>query len=202
MRFSYFTPGEIIFVTHWMGAWVGSRASSENRQIFAPFRESNPVRPVRNALLYQNKLSTTTLSSLLSKWKYHLRRLCFKLYKFNYTAVKFSLGLFFGPDLLWQWRALRLHQKKPLKWNLEVPSLDWSSHMANPTRLRNTFYSGLFCEAVHKKTVERRMAGWWWIGKKLERRGHGLIEEISLVLSEGKCKNCHNAMKTYGGVVV
>jgi hypothetical protein len=50
-----FTPGQRASGTHWIGGWVGPRASLddvEKRKISFSYRESNSGRPARSQLLY------------------------------------------------------------------------------------------------------------------------------------------------------
>jgi hypothetical protein len=71
-RYGHFTPKEKAHSTHWIGGWVGSRASldvTEKRKMSCHYRESNPGRPA-----YSPSLSPTELSSLISRSRIMFKR--------------------------------------------------------------------------------------------------------------------------------
>jgi hypothetical protein len=63
-----FTPGERITDTHWIGGWMGPRASLyavEKRTISCPLRKSNPGRPPLLKPSYYRGILVLGMTSLI-----------------------------------------------------------------------------------------------------------------------------------------
>jgi hypothetical protein len=79
--------------THWIGGWVGLRASldtGDRRKILRPCRGSNPNRPVRSQTLYCLSYRGSSLATLYRTKLHHNSTKSLKVTRHDMTMVERS----------------------------------------------------------------------------------------------------------------